>query len=421
MQIKINNGESATSAAEHPNTSPADPHWKSAVRAGLAYWLVGRILVAAVEFVALAVNRTTGHCNWDTTRHGVLGDLLHQLAQFDSCNYAAIAIQGYPRAGTETLLNPGWPAEAYTAWPPVFPLLTRGFDLILPGSAVLATVIASNVAALALMIMLARLMQTELGVEPGNRAVLMFAAFPAAMFLAAGYSESTFLLFSVTCLYLARRERWWLAGLAGALAGATRVIGLVLALALLYEYLRRRGFDWRKVRLDVLAVALVPAGLALYMIFLWRAYGNPLVFIEVQSLWGRRTAPPWSGVRYAIQAIDFEANRTLAMRNIMDVVTAIGMTALLALALVGPWKLRRDQFFLIIFGALPFLFALCQPLPYGNTPLLSLNRFAIAVIPAFMVLAKMLHRRSAREAYLLAAVPIQAGLLLLFIRGSFVG
>lgn len=412
----------APSTPDSPPAPPRDPHWRDAIRAGLIYWLLGRILVVVVEFMSLAINDKAGRCHFDPAQHGPLAKLLYQLGQWDACNYAMIAMQGYRHSGEGAMATAAWPPETHTAWPPGFALFTRAFDFVLPGTATPATVVAANVAAIALMIMLARLMQTELGIEVGNRTVLVFAAFPTAMFLAVGYSESLFLLLSVSCLYLARRGQWWLAGLFGALAGVTRVIGVVLALALLYEYLRQRGFNWRKVRLDVLAIGLVPVGLVLYMLFLWRHYGDPLIFTKVQAEWGRQTAAPWVGIIDAAKSISFAPGRqSLAWRNIMDLASVFIMLTLLVLSLVGPWKLRRDQFFILLFGAVPFLFAMCQPLLHHGAALASINRYALAVIPAFMVLAKMLHKRAALEAYLFACLPIQAGLLLIFIGRGWAG
>ena len=56
-----------------------------------------------------------------------------------------------------------------------------------------------------------------------------------AFFLIAPYGEGLFLLLTILAFWGARRDRWWLAGLAGAAAAATRSVGILLVPALLVE------------------------------------------------------------------------------------------------------------------------------------------------------------------------------------------
>ena len=58
-----------------------------------------------------------------------------------------------------------------------------------------------------------------------------------AFFFSAVYSESLYLALSVGLFVCARRGRWMWVGVLGALAGATRSTGLVLALPALMIYL----------------------------------------------------------------------------------------------------------------------------------------------------------------------------------------
>ena len=69
--------------------------------------------------------------------------------------------------------------------------------------------------------------------------ILLIAIFPTAFFFLAPYSESPFLLLSVSAFWFARRDRWALAGLMGALAALTRSIGVLLVLGLAVEAIQR--------------------------------------------------------------------------------------------------------------------------------------------------------------------------------------
>ena len=64
------------------------------------------------------------------------------------------------------------------------------------------------------------------------------------------------------------------------MATLTKFAGLVLFGVLLVGYLAQKGWRLSRVRLDLLWLLLVPAGLALYLGFLWWRFGNPLAMNE---------------------------------------------------------------------------------------------------------------------------------------------
>src|SRR5437763_624832 len=90
-------------------------------------------------------------------------------------------------------------------------------------------------------------------------------------------------------LLAAQRDRWWLAGLAGALAAATRPGGglLLPALALLAieRGVLRRAFAW---------LLLIPLGAGAFMLHLYRLTGNAFAFAGVQESWGRHATLFWT-------------------------------------------------------------------------------------------------------------------------------
>ena len=52
----------------------------------------------------------------------------------------------------------------------------------------------------------------------------------------------------------------------------------------------------------MLAGALIPAGLAIYMAYLWVLRGDPLYFSHVQIHWDRHFAPPWVSVVQCVRS-----------------------------------------------------------------------------------------------------------------------
>lgn len=58
-----------------------------------------------------------------------------------------------------------------------------------------------------------------------------------------------------------------------------------------------RPSDWtaehRRAFFNILPVVAIPLGLALFMIFLFKVWGDPLLFSRAQKAWWRTFAPPW--------------------------------------------------------------------------------------------------------------------------------
>ena len=156
-------------------------------------------------------------------------------------------------------------------------------------------------------------------------AVLVTAFAPMAFFFSAVYSESLYLALSVGVFWFARQGRWAWVGVLGALAGATRSTGLVLALPALILYLygprEDRPPDSRRAR-PFAAPALPPApgrrcgsrccprALGLYMGYLALAGGDALAPFHAQQVWGRHFAGPYLGAWDGIKA-GFDGARQL--------------------------------------------------------------------------------------------------------------
>lgn len=105
---------------------------------------------------------------------------------------------------------------------------------------------------------------------------------PTAFFWGMVYSESLFLLLSVLSFYWAKKERWWLAGLAGMMAAMTRITGVFIFLGLLWQYRQKQN----KIQFNTLSTLLPIVGLGIYMTYLYFTFGDALMFFNVQSEFG---------------------------------------------------------------------------------------------------------------------------------------
>ena len=116
----------------------------------------------------------------------------------------------------------------------------RGLSFALGGHPFAAATIVSNAAFWGGLVVTYFLTASELSERAARTTVLLMCVFPTAHFFLMPYSESLFLLLSVTAFWGARRRRWAVAGAAGALAALTRSIGILIAPALVIEALHQR-------------------------------------------------------------------------------------------------------------------------------------------------------------------------------------
>jgi hypothetical protein len=332
---------------------------------------------------------------------GAFGDLLvAPAARWDSVWFLSIADSGY--GGNDR-----------AAFFPLYPLLVRvGGTLV--GSPLLAAVALSMLAFVAALAVFHRLAVIEVGPEGARWAVLALALFPGALWFSAAYSESIFLLVSVGAVLAARRRRWAVAALLGALASATRSAGLLLALPL--ALLWWDAYRARAARLgDVAWLAVVPLGLGAFCAYLALAGHAATAPFAAQDTWHRAFAWPWGGVRDgAIAAWD----------GVRQVLHGAPPPVYFTKAGGDPLPVARHNVMLMVFlllavpallGALRRLppahsayalaaFALPLSYPVGPQPLMSLPRFEAVLYPLFLWLGWWLARGPAWRGRLVLGV-----------------
>jgi hypothetical protein len=361
---------------------------------------------------------------------GGWGDVLvAPAARWDATWYLAIASGGYDEA-------------TRTAFFPLYPLLIRiagapGAAVGDPRAAYLLAGIAISLAALpAGLYAVHRLTALELGPPEARTATWLVALFPAGFAFSAVYTESLFLALSAGALLAGRQGRWRWAGALGALAAATRSTGLLLVvpLALVYLYGPRAdragpppgGSGWRaairprhRPRGDLAWLALVPAGLLVYLGYLALATGDPLAPFSAQDAWYRHFAGPfggvwdgavaaWDGVRQLASGsgdhVYFAAAGGDPIRVALHNVGDFAFLALAAIGLVG--VLRRLP---PAYGAWTVC-AVAMPLSYpvGPEPLASLPRYLAVAFPLQMWLAAWARERRVERLALGASAALLA-------------
>lgn len=317
----------------------------------------------------------------------------------------------------------GYDQPMRTAFFPLYPLLMRAVMLAWHNP-LIAGLIVSSLAQLVALIVFFRLVWEDVDKENTYRAVVYLSLFPTTFFLVAAYNESLFLCFSLLCFYYLRHGRWWLAGIFGLCASLTRSAGLFLALPFCYEYLAQHEFNIKKIRLNVLWILLIPAGVALFALYCGYRFHDFLVFSHVQeTYWNRHAHGPWHGVIDSVKAMLISSGPLSfqSLRNLTDLLPDLFTMVLLILLFVGPWRLPRSLWSYGIYGVGLFLFSQIFPMAgVGLYPLQSTSRFMLEIFPAFIILARLGKYRMVEMNYLLISGALLFFLLAQFLTGHWV-
>ena len=329
-------------------------------------------------------------------------DMLYMMwVHFDSGFYLTIARDGYWSVHT---------LHGQSNWGffPFYPLVIHliafpfGSDW---STYQIGGILVANVAALVAAYYLYKLTTKEFNNTIAARAVFYLGLFPMSFYLSAVYPESLFLALSIGCIYYARLRRWWWAGLLGALAALTRPAGVLLFAGLAWEYWNVLGDrfaplkpstgviassgEWVRSRFiglwrslaawrtwsGFVALALVPAALALFMIYSKLKVGAYTAYFMTQHYgWDHSFSNPLVLVLNALQhpqpATPYDWNF-----YVLNMLSTLFFVCLLVL----------------VFRKLPAIYGITMLafmiLPLTTGKMDSVTRYDLTLFPAYMILA----------------------------------
>ena len=287
---------------------------------------------------------------------------LTDYCQMDCCWYTSIVRSGYDR---EPVFGGG--NRANWNFFPLFPLSVAPWYHTFFKESTHATVFASKFALY--FAILAFLFMVRRQSEDFGDAVLagtLVAFNPAIIYAHAGYAEPVYFALAATGLALLERRRWIGAGLAGGFLSATRMVGVVFAVAYAISALRS-GAVAKVVKTRqpgvLIGALLCPVGLSLFMLYLYRRTGDALASVHIYVGWRLSFGNPISVIWHALRQGEWA--RFWACIAIAGLAVAVWLVtqrkydqaAFLALAILVPTTAEVAGMMRFVFWQPPMLYS----------------------------------------------------------------
>jgi hypothetical protein len=243
-----------------------------------------------------------------------------------------------------------------------------------------------------------------LGRRVARVAVLLLLLYPFAFYLmGAVYGDAMFLFAALGAFVALETDHPVVAGLAGALATATRPVGVAVVLGLWILVLERRGVlaalraghpqGWAQAWADVrgrfapadAGLLLVPAGLVSFCAFLWIRFGRPFAFMDTAGARGWDQPPGFHTW--------FKVHWVKAMWHGPWTTGHFGHLALNALATVVVAAFIPLVFRRMGVGYGVFVVVAVVLTAVSTKDFVGMGRYTLAAFPCFAVAAEVLYRR----------------------------
>ncbi len=344
--------------------------------------------------------------------------------RFDGGWYKFIAENGYSFTDVSQ--------QSPVAFFPGYPMTMRAVDLVV-GNPILSGILITFTCGLGAVVLFTQWTRETFDDTTARTALWVLLLYPYAWFLfGAVYGDALFLLATIAAFVLLERDKPVLAGLAGAVATATRPVGVAVIIGLVVLTASRGGPIRRRRELQArdAGVLLSVGGLAGWSIYLWSRFGDPLLFWKAEEGWGQGAGPhTWFKVTFFqhLRHLPFWLSDALAGTNTHDPHPWTQATFTLGVMLQGT----------ILLGALVLLPRVVRKLGWGYgayvatllfIPLFGtqdfqgVGRYVLAAFPVFAVFGQLLTRWSR---WRIAWLSGSAALLLLlssgYARGYYVG
>jgi len=333
-------------------------------------WII--VVVSAIKLFLFS----WAYLNFNFVSH--LGyDWLIIWDRWDAEVYKTIATSSYIQTENMKL---GWWAFINN-FPPLYPITIYGVSLLgisIPISGFLVSFFSIILAS----IMLYKLALLEFkNKQKAFLTILFFNLFPTSYFTISIYSESLFLLLTISCFYYLRKESFILAAILASGAILTRNVGLVL-IPLFWLYYIYDYYKYRRISITQVSLCFIPIVIVIvYMCIHKFCFGDYFYFNKEVSFYNTKfLILPFKETILDIIAVFLNSN--LSNQGFM---TARGWNAIfslyaLAISIVG---IRRMKWEYTLYSLI--MITLFCSMSWG----ISNARYVFTVFPMFMILGSL--------------------------------
>lgn len=326
--------------------------------------------------------------------------LFWSWANFDGVHYIRIVEDGYIYGLTQ-------------AYFPFYPVLIKVLSYVCR-NLLFNGLLISHLAFLASLFLLYKLCLLDFKKEVAKQTLLLTCIFPTAFFFLSYYTESLFLALILASFYLARQKKWLGAGILGALASATRVLGILTLPALLFEYFEVKG-EKKKINYGQLSACFLPAiGLGAYMLYLKKRLGDAFLFVSSQPGFGAGRSVNKVVLLYQVFWRYLKMIVTVDRTNpiYFTLLLEVGVSFLILVLLIWSYKKIRNSY--LVFAVLAYL------LPTLTGTFSSMPRYVLILFPAFFMMSLLLKDKKLRLAAYLLSFILSGVCTIMFTRGYWV-
>lgn len=338
------------------------------------------------------------------------------FGNFDGVHYLRIAQNGYT-------------ADFSQAFFPLYPHLIRIFNIFPKGNLNLnyytdpsyfyTGMILSAIFFVAGLYFLIKLWTKEYNSKVAFISVLLLITFPTSFYYGAVYSESLFLLLTVLTFWFVRKDKFLPAGITAMLASATKVqgvlLGLFLAVELWEKYKGKFKNSGKKLLTDILGIIISPLGLLGYMLYLYKTFADPVLFLTVQPAFGadRSSVPlvtlPQVIYRYIKMLLTVDPGSI----SFWNAALELSATLVVIAALIYTFKKIKFSYWIFVLTAII--------LPTMTGTFSSMPRYMLLAFPLLPVFVKKVPAGGKGRVYtIIAQVLLGIVLIALFTRGYWV-
>jgi len=374
---------------------------------------------------------------------------LEGWVRFDAGWYRSIAEHGYYYRGAEE--------QSSVAFFPVYPLVMRGFHSVFGGDTAAWGIFITLLAGVTIAVLFYRWCVPRLGEIGARYALAMLLLWPYGWYVfGAVYADALFIALVIAAFSLLEKDRIVLATALGAIATATRPVGLAVVVGLFARELERQGvfssprldrvrvaqltpsatpapgpgpvaapsgqgpreplirFDFTKLRARSALPLLSVAGLVSYVIYLGAKFDEPFAFVTAERApgWDLKPGPhTWFKVDFFDRLIHFPHMGPWHTAGLLvQAVLAIGvLTLTLRVGRKFGWGYA---IYVVVVLAIPLV---------GSKDFQGVGRYCLAAFPAFAVMGQFLAERRQLATGVLIVSAVGLGLFCSsFARGAYV-